>query len=70
MGHYTLTIQGTGKHHGQVFDAGDADRIARELVEHLERNGHRVHAAVFSHGGGHENLHNPAIVGPLPRGGR
>lgn len=68
MGAYTLTLHGIGKHHNGT--PGDADAVAKEIVAHLERNGHKIHSAVLSTATGHENLHVPRLLEPPQRGGR
>lgn len=57
MGQYRIVIEGTGCHHGtegrhvpvnSTVPAGrivDADKAARELVAHLQQNGHSIAAA-------------------------
>jgi hypothetical protein len=48
MGNWHISIYGAGSHHNR--EAGDADQIARRLVQELRAAGQTIHDASFTIG--------------------
>lgn len=46
MGDYRIVIEGTGQHNNRA--PLDADTLAQDLVDYLQRAGHSVHTATFA----------------------
>lgn len=49
MGQWTIVIQGTGWHHNRDLET-DANRMTARFVEELEKAGHSIDKATFTHG--------------------
>lgn len=49
MGNWAIHIEGTGSHHNDL-NPGDADHLARHLVDSLKEAGHQIESATFTSG--------------------
>ena len=49
MGNWNITIQGCGAHHNEKH-AADANRLAKEFVQALEKVGHKIFTASITFG--------------------
>lgn len=67
MGNWNINIQGIGCHHNGKPEI-DADLAAKEFVQTLLSQGHKIEAASFTSGGKLDLLDLEPPVAPAPEG--
>jgi hypothetical protein len=64
MGNWHISIRGVGPHHNAGDPAGDANVVARRVVQELKAAGHTIQDAAFTFGN-HDDMGEPeAKVSP------
>ncbi len=61
MGNWHISIQGVGSHHNKDSPT-DANRMAKDFVTSLQKAGHHIENAEFTHGGKDGLIDEPQYV--------